>query len=169
MGRDGDTDVSGASEYGSHELDGPPWLRVESTLMATARQIRISYDQAFEPLDLNLSQASLLAFVEEFGPHTQTSLAERMALGRASTGTMIDQLQDRELIQRQPDPEDRRVWLVSITARGKEVVAQILEIDAVFRNALRKDISRSERQNLANTLVRIQQNLHSITHPTQNP
>ena len=36
----------------THELDAPPWLRVESTLMATARAIRQGYDHRFEPLGL---------------------------------------------------------------------------------------------------------------------
>ena len=55
----------------SHELDSPPWLRVESTIMATARAIRQAYDARFRDLGLNLSEASLLAFVAEAGPFTQ--------------------------------------------------------------------------------------------------
>lgn len=148
---------------GSHELDAPPWLRVESTLMAAARDMRTAYDQAFEPLDLNLSQASLLAFVQEFGPHTQTQLAERMRLGRASTGAVIDQLEKRGLVERQPNPEDRRVWLVGITAPGKDLVGEVAAIDKVFREHLRRNISREERQQLANVIVRLQQNLHTLS------
>ena len=44
-----------------HELDAPPWRRVESTLMATARAIRQAYAQRLRPLDLNLSQALQIA------------------------------------------------------------------------------------------------------------
>ena len=48
---------------GGHELDAPPWLRVESTLMATARAIHDAYDHRLAPLDLSLNTASLLAYV----------------------------------------------------------------------------------------------------------
>ena len=34
----------------THELDSPPWLRVESTLMATARLVRTAFDARLEPL-----------------------------------------------------------------------------------------------------------------------
>ena len=146
----------------SHELESPPWLRVESTLMAAARQIRVAYDQAFEPIGLSLPQASLLAFVDEFGARTQTQLAARLDLGRAATGTMIDQLEKRNLVERQPDPDDRRVWLVAITANGKELVSQVLEIDLVVREQLRSGISRSDRQKLTEVLVRLQENVRGL-------
>jgi DNA-binding MarR family transcriptional regulator len=148
-----------AKANATHELDAPPWLRVESTLMATARTIRQAYDERFEPLGLNLSQASMLAFLNDFGPHTQTRLAERLHLGRAATGTMIDQMEDRGLVGREPDPTDRRVWNVSITAQGRAVCDEVSEIDSKLRGELREGISRSERQLLASLLVRLQQNL----------
>ncbi len=127
--------------------------------MAAARQIRCLYDERFACLDLNLSQASLLAYVCEFGANTQTTLAERMGLGRAATGTVIDQLEARDLLERMPDPEDRRVWLIAPTDAGRSLVARISEIDTVVREQLRDGISRSDRQQLASVLVRIQDNL----------
>ena len=39
---------SGRAEGGTHELDAPPWQRVETTLMATARLIR---EAGFEPME----------------------------------------------------------------------------------------------------------------------
>ena len=116
-----------AAEGSGHELDAPPWLRVEATLMATARTIRQAYDRRLQPLDLHLSQASLLSYVAEFGPQPQSRVAERLGLGRAATGSMVDALEARELVRRRPDPDDRRVWLVEISGAGKEVVAAIAE------------------------------------------
>ena len=34
----------------SHELDAPPWLRVETTLMGAAQAIRNAYDVRLAPL-----------------------------------------------------------------------------------------------------------------------
>jgi DNA-binding MarR family transcriptional regulator len=145
-----------------HELDAPPWQRVESTLMATSRAIREAYDDRFAPLNLNLSQASLLAFVDESGPLRQTQLARRLGQGRAATGTIVDLLEKRGLVERLPDAADRRAWLVTITPQGKELVAPINEIDRVLRAELRLDISRSERQQLARLLLRLQSNLARV-------
>ena len=146
----------------NHELDAPPWLRVESTIMATARAIRQAYDLRFAELDLNLSEASLLAYVEETGALTQTRLAERLGLGRAATGSVIDALETRGFVERHSDSDDRRVWLVDVTASGKEMVAEITERDTVLRKQLRSGLSRDDRHQLAEVLVRLGNNLAGI-------
>jgi len=147
---------------GNHELDAPPWLRVESTIMATARAIRQAYDARFVELELNLSEASLLAYVQEHGPQTQTRLADRLGLGRAATGSIVDCLETRCCVERQPDADDRRVWLVTLTAAGRELVDQINAIDKVLRRQLRTGISREERHQLADLLVRLGGNLADV-------
>ncbi len=149
-----------------HELDAPPWQRVESTLMATARAIRDVYDASFAALDLNLTQASLLVFVQESGPLRQTQLARRLGLGRAATGTTVDLLERRGLVERQADPQDRRAWLVTITPAGKDLVEPINAIDREVRAELRHEISRAERQQLARLLLRLQGNVARILADT---
>ena len=144
-----------------HELDAPPWLRVESTLMATARLVRTAFDARLIPLDVNLTQASLLGYIAEFGATTQTQLADRLGIGRASIGSVIDQLESRRLVERTPNPADRRVWLVAITAEGTELATQISDVDALLRAELRRGIGREERQALAWVMTRLQQNLQS--------
>jgi len=152
-----------------HELDSPPWLRVESTLMATARLVRVAFDARLAPLDLNLTQASLIGYVHEFGATTQTDLADRLGIGRAAIGSVIDRLQSRGLVERLPNPDDRRVWLVTITDAGAELAVAINEIDAVLRAELRRGIGREERQALNWVMSRLQQNLATTIANTPSP
>jgi len=152
-----------------HELDSPPWLRVESTLMATARLVRVAFDARLAPLDLNLTQASLIGYVHEFGATTQTDLADRLGIGRAAIGSVIDRLQSRGLVERLPNPDDRRVWLVTITDAGAELAVAINEIDAVLRAELRRGIGREERQALNWVMSRLQQNLATTIANTPPP
>lgn len=150
----------------THELDAPPWLRVETTLMATARAMREAYDARFGPLGLNLTQASLIAYLSEFGPITQTQCADHLRLGRANIGAIIDRLQERGLVERHPDAVDRRVWLVSLSPAGAALADQVASIDEVLRGEMRAGISRAERQALASLMTRLQQNLLRATAAT---
>jgi len=145
-----------------HELDAPPWQRVESTLMATARAIRRAYEIRLADLDLNLTEASLLAFLLETGPTTQSRLASRLGLGRAAAGLVINSLEKRELIERHADPEDRRAWLIDLRPKGTRVVQPILDVDSILRSELRSGISRPERQRLAGLLLRLQSNIAGV-------
>ncbi len=150
------------SNLTTHELDSPPWLRVEATLMATAGLVRAAFDARLAVLDLNLTQASLISYVADFGRTSQTRLADRLSIGRAAIGSVVDQLQKRGLVERQPNPADRRVWLVAVTPSGRELAAEVAQIDEVLRADLRHGIGREERQALAWVMTRLQQNVQSV-------
>ena len=150
----------------NNELDAPPWLRVESTLMATARMVREAFDARLDAIDLNLTQASLIGYVAEFGPTTQTRLADRLGIGRAQIGSTVDRLARTGLVERHPDPADRRVWRVDLTDSGRAVAVRIAEIDEVLRADLRRGIGREERQALSWVLTRLQHNLRTAIEQT---
>ena len=116
--------------------------------------------------EANLTQASLIAYVAEFGATTQTRLADRLDIGRAAIGTVIDQLERRELVARHPNPTDRRVWLVDVTDTGRRLSAEIAKVDERLRGELRHGIGREERQALSWVLTRLQQNLQSAIADT---
>lgn len=146
----------------SHELDAPPWMRFESTLMATSRQIRRAYDLRLAPLGLNLSESCILAAVAEGGPQSQVGLARRLDMNRASAGAVVDTLVKRGLVERVADPGDRRVWLVEPTDQGRRVAAEVAELDRALRAELRRGLSRDERRQLAAALVQLQHNLAGV-------
>lgn len=142
----------------SHALNAPPWQRIETTMMSAARNIRQAYDNCFESLELNLSQASMIGYLAENGPMNQTQLAAALVLGRAATGSVVDQLEARGLVQRVPDPDDRRVWLVENTTEGVKVATQVIRVDEQLRRRIRVGISHEERQQLADLLMRMSAN-----------
>jgi len=146
----------------SHELDAPPWLRVESTLMATARAIRFAYNARLADLGLTLTQASVLVFLNDSGPLRQAQLAEKLGVGRAAMGTTIDWLERHAFVERQIDPTDGRAWRVLTTPKGKDLVEPITQIDLDLRTDLRRGISREDRQVLAKLLLQMQWNLARI-------
>ena len=131
--------------------------------MSTARSIRVAFDEELAVLDLNLTSSMMLMFVVEHGGQTQTTLAERLDVGRAAAGSVVDRLEERGLVERHADVDDRRVWVVEATDAGKELAVKISDIDVQLRRRLRTGIDRSERQLLASLLLRMQENLLSAS------
>lgn len=129
--------------------------------MATARLIREAYDLRFAPLDLNLTQASMLVYLAEFGPVTQTKIADHLGQGRAATGATLDRLQHRGVVERRPDVDDRRVWQIHLTDNGRALIEPIAAIDETLRAELRTGLSRTDRQALTAVLRQLQGNLRS--------
>jgi MarR family transcriptional regulator, transcriptional regulator for hemolysin len=146
----------------SHELDVAPWKRIDGTIMETAKKIRKAYDDVLAPLALTLPEASLLAFINESEPMTQIRLSECLGSGRAALGSRVDALERRGAVERRPDLNDRRVWLVHITEVGRSLVDDVTIVDRALRDQLRQGISREERQQLAAVLLRLQANLAAL-------
>ena len=138
--------------------------------MAAARALRGAYDCHLAQFGLNLTTASTLAYVNQHGPITQTAIADGLGHGRAATGGYIDRLEERGLVERQSNRDDRRVWLVAATETGRRLMVDVAEVDKQLRVQLRNGIDREERQMLADVLVRLKTNLeHTIRSPSLEP
>ena len=72
------------------------------------------------------------------GPLSLSGLAEAVGVDAPYATLIVDGLEERGLVERQPDPGDRRRKLVSLTPAGKEAVERVLRIQeqppAVFGN-----------------------------------
>ncbi|WP_327639737.1 MarR family transcriptional regulator [Kribbella sp. NBC_00482] len=100
---------------------------------------------------------SVLTALDDTPVRTQAALAEAIGADKSRIIGTLDELQRSGLIERTPDPADRRVRLLSITPQGRRV-----------RRTVRKEIQAQEEQVLTalapadrKTFVRILQELHT--------
>ncbi|WP_350279073.1 MarR family transcriptional regulator [Kribbella sp. HUAS MG21] len=100
---------------------------------------------------------AVLTALDDTPVRTQAALAEAIGADKSRIIGTLDELQRAGLIDRTPDPDDRRVRLLSITGQGRKV-----------RRAVRKDIQAQETQVLdgltpadRKTFLRILHELHT--------
>ncbi|MEM6994606.1 MAG: MarR family transcriptional regulator [Myxococcota bacterium] len=86
-----------------------------------------------QDLDLTLAQAMALTQLSERGPLTVSALQTAAGRSQAATSHLVEQLEQRRLVQRRVDPEDRRRRVVQLAPGGRNAVAKI---EAVRRAAL---------------------------------
>ncbi len=77
------------------------------------------------PISLTARQYRLLRSVQIASPHglTLTNIAELMLCDRARASRLVDDLQNLGLLQRTPDPADRRRRLTTTTTSGNTLLA----------------------------------------------
>jgi DNA-binding MarR family transcriptional regulator len=97
--------------------------RLQSMPTTTSRGIRRAFDVAAEDLGLNLTQAMLIAYGEQFGPSKQTQLADRTGIRHATTGVIIAATNERWLVRSDAKPNDGRVWHGNSTKQRKKLTA----------------------------------------------
>src|ERR1700730_4698626 len=70
----------------------------------------------------------LLAALEEFGPASQADLGRRTSIDRSDVVAALNELAARGLIQRSPDPDDRRRNVITITPAGTKQLRALAPI-----------------------------------------
>lgn len=109
----------------------------------------------FLQFDMTADQYVLLSYLAEEDGITQQELSCRCSSDARTIGTMIDLLERKELVERQPHPSDRRKWQVFLTDAGKERHAQLKESSEVIRQTLYDALDSNELAVLQKTLDRI--------------
>ena len=102
-----------------------PERRTDPTLgdlfLGAARAVRRRWTAALAPWDLPPPQARALRVVGEPQPVRPGVLAERLHIAPRSVTDVVDALDERGLLTREPDPDDRRATVLRLTADGEHV------------------------------------------------
>jgi DNA-binding MarR family transcriptional regulator len=128
----------------------PSWLLNQAALPA---QRLVS--EALRALGAQRSHVSLLAAVDEFGPASQADLGRRCAIDRSDMVALINDLSGQGLVRREPDPEDRRRNVITITDEGRDRLGALGAVLADVQDALLDPLSADERRQLVRLLTRI--------------
>ncbi len=95
------------------------------TFWAVARQLRHLTRDSLAPWDVTPSQGRALGVLHRHGTMRLRDLAEHLRIAARSATEVVDDLEARGLVERRPDPTDRRATLVGLTPPGTETATAI--------------------------------------------
>jgi DNA-binding MarR family transcriptional regulator len=136
-------------------LDPSP-LAVLGRLQRLAGLVRSRVDAILKPYGLAWELLDVLGTLRRAGPpfqRTPTALYRACMLSSGAMTNRIDRLEGAGLVSRVPDPEDRRGILVGLTARGLEVVDEVIATVWATQAQLVASLTETEREHLS-TLLR---------------
>lgn len=119
-------------------------MAVESSVAFLASDIGRLFGKRFEfasrDIGVTGGQWRVLARIAEHPGINQGALAALLEVEAITAGRMVDRLEKRGLVERRPDPNDRRVWLLHTTPRTPPLLelmrerlgAVVAEATAVF-------------------------------------
>jgi len=136
------------------DLDVEP-LQVLSRVSRLARHLDIARRAAFASHGLESWEFDVLSALRRAGPPFQLTPGALLRATLVTSGTMtnrIDRLAAASLVQREPDPRDRRGVLVTLTEQGRAVVDAALTDLLNREQALLAGLRADQRQLLADLL-----------------
>lgn len=104
--------------------------------------------------EITMAQYQAMKHIEHHGPCTIGSLAEGLGVTQPAATMLVDRMVKRELVAREPGRTDRRQMEVSLTDRARDLLLRAEEERADRLGAVLGRMSRSEREQLLQSLER---------------
>lgn len=111
--------------------------------------------ERLEPLGLSPRAWGVLSTLVESGPLTQIDLATATGTDRTAMTYLLDELERTGLVERVRNPDDRRSYLIHLTAQGEETRAKAAADLAQQADRLMEPLSAAERSQLVDLLTRV--------------
>ncbi|SIR58791.1 MarR family winged helix-turn-helix transcriptional regulator [Micromonospora avicenniae] len=150
----------------------PPgrWERLPSWLLTqTAGHAHRLVADGFSSVGARGYHYRLLATLDDFGPASQATLGRRSGIHASDMVATINELADRELVERAPDPADRRRNIISLTDAGKQQLRRLEKRLAERQDELLAPLSPEERQRLTELLSRLLDHHNQRTGTPEEP
>ena len=128
-------------------------------LIETSRLLRNHIDQRAKERGTTRAQWIVLFRLRQQEGLTQVDLADVLELQPISLVRLLDRLVDHKLLERKPDPKDRRANRLFLTPKGRKLVDDLDSLrDAIAVDVL-CDIPESTVESTLNALVEMKERI----------
>jgi DNA-binding MarR family transcriptional regulator len=128
-------------------------------LADNSRLARWSFDQQVREIGVTGPQARLLLLLNRVPGENQSFYAERLEVEPITLCRMVDRLEEASMVERRPDPADRRAWQLHLTDKSRKVVEKLQQrVDSLVEDML-AGLTSAERSEFARLLKVVGSNL----------
>jgi len=121
---------------------------------ATAR-----FRKSVRPLNLGAQQFIVLKQLQALGECSQGELADALGIDYSNLASVTGELYRRGLVERDRDPNDRRRYVVELTAEGRQMLADADKAVGVGEEDMLSVLTEAEREQLWGLLRRMADSL----------
>lgn len=123
--------------------------------MQVARGLRRRFAATLEPWGVTPHESRALRVIGEHEPTRLGVVAQHLRIAPRSVTDVVDSLEARGFVAREPDPSDRRATRVALTAQGREVLDELDTARRADHESYFADLSERDRAALTRILRRL--------------
>jgi len=143
-----DRETTGRPDAGGDET-------LSEAFWSVARQLRETSQETLAPWDITPAHMRALRVLRRHGVMRLSELADHLHIAARSATEVVDALETRGLVQRRPDPDDRRATLVELTGHGTSVFDAIRAARGTETERAFDRLSPADRAHLARILRKL--------------
>jgi MarR family transcriptional regulator for hemolysin len=135
---------------------------IENDLLTTVSEVahhtRICADQMAQAHGLTRAQLVVLPRLERQSDVSQNDLAVVAEVAPITAARLIDRLEKLGLVNRCPDPEDRRIWRLRLTPAAAPILGEVKRLRAELHSIITKGIDPAVLDTLTTGLRQMKEN-----------
>ncbi|WNG22312.1 MarR family transcriptional regulator [Cystobacter fuscus] len=129
----------------------------------TARAFMRVAEAQLRPLGLGVAHLPVLICLAEEGSLTQAEIAQRTHVEQPTAAALLQRMDKAGLIEKSPDPSDRRATRIRLSARAEKLLPRALELLGRSNDEATAGLSAKELETLHGLLRRVLANLSVMT------
>ncbi|MFN4310332.1 MAG: MarR family winged helix-turn-helix transcriptional regulator [Ferrovibrio sp.] len=132
---------------------------IGTTIHRVAQLIQQRIDNEIGDSGLTRLSWIAVAHVEDSPGLTIGDLADRLEVGPATAGQLVDRMVRGGWVERSPSPDDRRAQIVTATSKARAMLEELAPRQSALEDDILQDLSADERRVLLALLERIRARL----------
>ena len=124
-----------------------------------ARLVRVEADKRARQHGMTRAQWGILVWLKRQPGISQKELSEILEVEPITVARLIDRLETRGMVERRPDPRDRRVWRLHLLPPAHEVLHEIDDHRADMTRMITVGINKNDLETMTEALLRMKATL----------
>jgi MarR family transcriptional regulator, transcriptional regulator for hemolysin len=129
-----------------------------------ARLLRVEADKRARQHGMTRAQWAILIWLERQPGISQKELSELLEVEPITVARLIDRLETRGMVERRPDPRDRRIWRLHLLTPAREVLHEIDDHRADMTRIVTDGIDEMSLETMTEALLRMKSTLTHDSH-----
>jgi DNA-binding MarR family transcriptional regulator len=129
-----------------------------------ARLLRVDADKRASAHGMTRAQWGILIWLERQPGLSQKELAELLEVEPISVARLIDRLEGRGMVERRPDPKDRRIWRLHLRPPAYSVLREIDSQREQMRARVTHGLDEATIETMTEALLTMKATLTQETH-----
>src|SRR5215471_10092580 len=128
-------------------------------LSEVAHVIRTLADARAREHGMTRAQWMILVRLDRQPGMSQNELASLIEVEPITVGRLVDRLEARGMVERRPDPADRRIWRLHLTPAARPMLKEIDRVRAELNAVMTADIPTKELETVVDCLIQMKANV----------
>ena len=146
-----------------------PFKTVGYLLKDVSRRYAARFERHAEEVSLTLTQCKVLVYLSKNEGASQVRLCELTEVEPMMMVRILDRMEADKLLERRPDPADRRARRLYLTRKATRALEEIDRISEVTRNEFFAGVGKTDREAFLNVLEQVHQNACALDAATPAP